>query len=91
MPRKYSRKSDRAQWSEEDLRAAAEALKYESRSANSVAKEFGIPLRILLRRVRAGKFKKTGLGLTAWLGEKNEQKFVEYIQREPVTLQHRKI
>lgn len=59
----------------------AVALDDNSRSANSVAKKFGIPLRTLVRRVQKNKLTKSSLGFSGRHGKGNEQKLVKYIKK----------
>lgn len=81
MPRNYIRTTNRAEWTEDELKSAVALLNEGHRSANSIAKEFHIPLRTLLRRARSGKLHKGSLGPTGCLGIENEQKLVQYIQK----------
>lgn len=82
MPRTYVRKSTRGEWTEEDLRAAANALRQQpTPSANAIAKEYRIPLRTLMRRLKNKNLEKGSLGPTASLGIENELKLVSYIKR----------
>jgi hypothetical protein len=81
MPRNYVRKTNRRQWTEDNLRSAALALTDETRSANSVATEFGIPLPTLLRRVSKNCLDKGTLGPYGCLGKENEDALVKHIQK----------
>jgi hypothetical protein len=77
----YVRKTNRGQWTDDNLRSAALALPDETRSANSVATEFGIPLPTLLRRVSKNCLDKGTLGPYGCLGKENEDALVQHIQQ----------
>ncbi|XP_074033052.1 uncharacterized protein isoform X2 [Leptinotarsa decemlineata] len=70
MPTKYNRqlKCNRGQWTEDQLKAAGNALSNNEMGVNEAARHFGIPQPTLRRRIRRGDFNKHGLGPSCLLG-----------------------
>ena len=84
MPTKYKRKlsSQRATWTEENLKNAIEAIDTKTMGFNAAAQHFSIPKATLIRRKKSGKLKKTrSLGPSSTLGEENEAKLVEHVKK----------
>lgn len=83
MPTFYKRKRDstRGQWTEEDLKNAANAVKNENMSIRQASKTYGVPWSTLKRRLESNCFEKTPLGPTSILGDTNENKLVKHIKK----------
>ena len=84
MPTKYQRKlsSQRATWTEDDLRNALVAIETKTIGVNAAAKHFNIPKATLLRRKKSGKLTKSGsLGPSSTLGEENKAKLVAHVKK----------
>ncbi|KAJ3639912.1 hypothetical protein Zmor_003240 [Zophobas morio] len=81
MPTMYGpRKSSRGQWSEEQLKAAVEAVRNQNWSIRQAAKDHNIPEKTLRTRLKTGNLKKGSLGGASFLGEEAEKKLVAHIR-----------
>lgn len=83
MPNIYKRKvsTSRAEWSEENLKKAIEALEKKQVGLREASRIYDIPLTTLKRRFTLKKTEKTGLGPTSCLGPVNEKKIVAHIKK----------
>lgn len=81
MPRLYERKSNRGAWTEEDLKAAFNAVINEGMSSYAASKHFNIPERTLRRRLQKNDDKKHGLGPKGVLGPDIEKKLASHIKK----------
>ncbi|KAJ8955128.1 hypothetical protein NQ318_009021 [Aromia moschata] len=74
MPRTYKRISNRASWSEEDLRTALEKINNKSLSINKASKIYRMPNRTLRRRLENNNVTKLTLGKHPGLGFSDEKR-----------------
>lgn len=81
MPRVYTRKTDRASWSQEDLNNALHAVIEEKVKIREAGRRFNIPERTLRRRLISRNFEKRKLGPSSCLGYEAEKKLVSHIQK----------
>ncbi|KAI4459812.1 homeobox-like domain superfamily [Holotrichia oblita] len=81
MPRKYQRRSNRASWTEENLRIAVERVKNNSLNANQASKMYNIRCRTLNRCLASKIMTKRTLGKHPLLGYENEIRLVTHIKR----------
>lgn len=93
MPNKYQRKitNVRAEWSEQSLKLAINAVKNEGMSVLAASKNYKIPRKTLERRIKKGNYKKGPLGPSSTFGQVNERKLASHIRnlqekRFPLTI-----
>ncbi|KAI4464451.1 homeobox-like domain superfamily [Holotrichia oblita] len=72
MPRKYYRRSNKASWTEENLRISVERIKNNSLNANQANRMYNIPYRTLKRRSDSNIMTKRTLRKHPLLGYENE-------------------
>ncbi|XP_030749386.1 uncharacterized protein LOC115877377 [Sitophilus oryzae] len=83
MPTEYrwKRNVERHQWSEEDLRRAAEAVRTGQMGVREACRNFKIPPPTFRRRLKNNDFSRKGLGPPSILGSENELKLKNHIQK----------
>lgn len=79
MPNVYARKTNRASWTEEALKCAAEAVLNEKLSLCKASKQYKIPEKTLRTRIKNKDFSKKPLGPASQLGLESEKKLVKHI------------
>ena len=79
MPNTYTRKSNRALWTEEDLKNAGTAVIEKRLSIRAASKQFNIPEKTLRTRIKTNNFSKGNLGPTSQLRNVAEKKLVQHI------------
>ena len=80
MPRRYTRKSDRASWTAEAMKRALKAVKEKTHSVRQAAKVFNVPYTTLADRLR-NKYpdEKVKLGRKTVFTEEQETELADYI------------
>lgn len=83
MPTEYRRKGTvrRAQWTEEQLSMAANAVRDGTMGVREACRNFAIPPPTLRRRLKKNNFLKKQLGPSSVLGSENEAKLKFHIQK----------
>lgn len=82
MPRVYKRKTSRATtYTEESLRQAIEAVESKQLGVRAASRDYGIPLRTLVRRIQANNSVIGPLGPHSHLGTDAETKLVDHIKK----------
>lgn len=81
MPREYERKSNRGEWTEQDLKAAFIAVQNEGMSVYAASKHYSIPERTLRRRIQKNDDTKHSLGPKGVLGTDVERKLATHIKK----------
>ncbi|XP_018359931.1 PREDICTED: uncharacterized protein LOC108759131 isoform X2 [Trachymyrmex cornetzi] len=80
MPRMYTRKTNRATWSQDSLTEAIDQISQNKMNIWNASKYYDIPYRTLKRRINENNFNKGALGRPAFLGD-HESKLITYIQK----------
>lgn len=80
MPRIYTRKTDRASWSQDSLIEAGNQISQGKIDIWKASKKYGIPYRTLKRRINENNFNKGALGRPSSLAS-HELKLMAYLQK----------
>lgn len=80
MPRIYKRITNRASWSEDNLKEAVEMVNAYRTTAWQASKEYNIPCRTLRRRIAQNNTIKGSLGLASCLNS-HETNLIRYIKK----------
>ncbi|KAK9680340.1 CENP-B N-terminal DNA-binding domain [Popillia japonica] len=79
--RNYVKRNLRAQWSLENLQAAIADIRDKKASIREISRTYKVPVRTLMRRIKANDMEPSKPGRKSTLGTENEKQLVHYIKQ----------